>query len=195
MSGHHAYALDNAFLILEILRRIPRQRYTTSVHLREQVAAAGYAVTLRTVQRHLDVIGSRFAVECDTRSKPYGYRWMAGAEGLKLPLLTASEALLLQLAKCEVSTLLPVRTLESMAPLFATARHELETSPEPRIDSRWLRKVRRIPDNQPLLSPKIAPGVFEAVSEALYQERKLHIHYRNAQGRLKETAGVRQLIA
>ncbi len=185
MPASHSYALDNALLILEILRRIPRRNYTTSAHLREQVAAAGYDVTLRTVQRHLDAICSRFAIECDTRGKPFGYRWMEGAEGLQLPLLTASEALLLQLAKSEVSQLLPARTLVSMAPLFSTARRELEATPAPQIERRWLKKVQRIPESQPLLAPKIAPGVFEAVSDALYRECKLDIHYRNAQGKGK----------
>lgn len=183
MTGSHSYALDNALLILEILRRIPRRNYTTSAHLREQVAAAGYAVSLRTVQRHLDAICSRFAIECDTRGKPFGYRWMEGAEGLKLPLLTASEALLLQLAKSEVAQLLPAHALVSMAPLFATARRELEATPAPQVERRWLKKVLRIPESQPLLAPKVAPGVFEAVSDALYRECKLHIRYRNAQGR------------
>ncbi len=185
MPGSHSYALDNALLILEILRRIPRRNYTTSAHLREQVASAGYEVTLRTVQRHLDAICSRFAIECDTRGKPFGYRWMEGAEGLKLPLLTASEALLLQLAKSEVSQLLPARTLVSMAPLFATARRELEATPAPQVERRWLKKVQRIPESQPLLAPKVSPGVFESVSDALYRECKLRIHYRNAQGKRK----------
>jgi len=185
MTVAHSYALDNALLILEILRRIPRRQYTTSAHLREQVAAAGYAVSLRTVQRHLDAICSRFAIECDTRGKPFGYRWMEGAEGLKLPLLTASEALLLQLAKNEVAQLLPASALVSMAPLFATARCALEATPAPQVERRWLNKVRRIPESQPLLAPKIAPGVFEAVSDALYRECKLRIRYRNARGQRK----------
>lgn len=185
MSKSHSYALDNALLILEILRRIPRRHYTTSTHLHEQVAAAGYEVTLRTVQRHLDAICSRFPIECDTRGKPFGYRWVEGAEGLKLPLLTASEALLLQLAKSEVSQLLPTRTLVSMAPLFATARRELEATPAPQVERRWLKKVQRIPESQPLLAPKIGSGVFEVVSDALYRECKLNIGYRNAQGQYK----------
>lgn len=185
MPGSHSYALDNALLILEILRRIPRRNYTTSAHLREQVVAAGYEVTLRTVQRHLDAICSRFAIECDTRGKPFGYRWLEGTEGLKLPLLTASEALLLQLAKSEVSQLLPARALVSMAPLFATAHRELEATPAPQVERRWLKKVQRIPESQPLLAPKIAAGVFEAVSDALYRECKLRIHYRSAQAQRK----------
>lgn len=186
MAGSHSYALDNALLILEILRRIPRRHYTTSVHLHEQVAAAGYSVSLRTVQRHLDAICSRFPIECDTRGKPFGYRWVEGAEGLSLPMLTASEALLLALAKSELSQLLPARTLTSMAPLFASAHRQLDDSPAPQVERRWLKKIRRIPDNQPLLVPKIVPSVFEAVSEALYHERELRILYRNVQGKAQE---------
>ena len=36
-----------------------------------------------------------------------------------------------------------------------------------------------------MLPPKIAPGVFEALSDALYRECKLRINYRNAQGKRK----------
>ncbi len=185
MTKPHSYALDNALLILEVLRRIPRRQFTTSTHIREQLLAAGFEVSSRTVQRHLDVICGRFAIECDTRGKPYGYRWMEGAEGLKLPLLTASEALLLQLASSEIGQLLPPRALNSMAPLFSSAKRELESSPAPQAERRWLKKVQRIADNQPLLPPKLNPGVFEEICEALYQERKLSLHYRNAQGKRK----------
>lgn len=185
MAKKQTYALDNALLILEILRRIPRRTYTTSAHLHQQVSAAGHEVTLRTVQRHLDAVCSRFAIECDSRSKPYGYRWMPGAEGLKLPLLTSAEALLLQLANSEVSQLLPARALANMAPLFATARRELEATPAPQADRRWLQKVQRIPESQPLLAPKVTPGVFEAVSDALHGEHKLSIRYRNVKGQGK----------
>jgi predicted DNA-binding transcriptional regulator YafY len=69
-----------------------------------------------------------------------------------------------------------------MAPLFATARRELEATPAPQVERRGRKKVRRIPESPPLLAPKIAPGVFEAVSDALYRECKLRIRYRNAQG-------------
>lgn len=72
-----------------------------------------------------------------------------------------------------------------MAPLFATARRELEATPAPQVERRWLKKVQRIPESQPLLAPKIGPGVFEVVSDALYRERKLNIGFRNAQGQYK----------
>lgn len=50
----HSYALDNALLILEMLRRISRRHYTTCPYLHEQVTAAGYEVTLRTVLSSLE---------------------------------------------------------------------------------------------------------------------------------------------
>lgn len=64
-------------------------------------------LTRRTLQRWLDAIVQQYPIECDTRSKPYGYRWMDTAQGLNLPLLTATEALLLQLARSEVGQILP----------------------------------------------------------------------------------------
>ncbi|MDD2721870.1 MAG: WYL domain-containing protein [Gallionella sp.] len=185
MSAPHSYALDNALLMLEILRRIPRQRYTTSVHLQEQLACADFSVSLRTMQRHLDALCTRFPIECDTRGKPYGYRWLDGVAGFNLPLLSPAEALLLRLSESEITPLLPARTLKNMAPLFVSARRQLENAPAPQVERRWLKKVQRIPDSQPLLLPQIPHGVFEAVSDALYRECKLHIHYRNARGRNK----------
>lgn len=144
-----------------------------------------FGVSLRTLQRHLDALCARFPIECDTRGKPYGYRWLDGAAGLNLPLLTPAEALLLRLAESETSLLLPARTLKSIAPLFTSARRQLDNAPAPQVERRWLKKVQRIPESQPLLVPKIPPGVFEAVSDALYRECTLHIHYRNARGRNK----------
>ena len=37
--------------------------------------------------------------------------------------------------------------------------------------------------SQPLLPPKIVPGVFEIVSESLYSNRWLHLDYRNSGGK------------
>jgi len=185
MTAPPSPALETALLLLELLRRIPRRRFTTSVHLHNQLVAAGFDLSLRTVQRHLDALCSRFPIECDTRSKPYGYRWMEGAEGLHLPLLTPAEALTMQLARQEIATLLPARTVKTLAPLFTTARQTLEDRTTPDAARRWLYKVKRLPDSQPLLPPRIAPDVFDAVSEALYEERKLELAYRNARGERK----------
>lgn len=187
MSGTRNPALDNALLLLDILARIPRRRFTTTSHLYEQLQAAGHEVTRRTVQRHLDALCSRFPLECDTRTKPYGYRWLEGAQGFSLPRLSPPEALLLRLANNQLAELLPARTLTTLAPLFSSARLQLEDS-NAQADRRWLKKIARTPDSQPLLAARIAPGVFETVSDALYRERQLFIRYRNARGEHKQAS-------
>lgn len=182
----HASAIDNALLILDILHRIHRRSYTTSTHLHRELCAAGYDLSLRTLQRHLDALVSRFPIECDDRSKPYGYRWLPDAHALHLPHLTPAESLVLALARAELSHLLPARLMSSLSPLFASARREIGTNLSAQAERRWLHKVRRIPDNQPLLPASMAAGVFEAISEALYAEKVLEIVYRNAQGKCRQ---------
>lgn len=179
-------ALESARLLLAILQRIPRRRYTTSTHLLEQLQAAGFALTLRSLQRHLDVLVQHYPLECDTRGKPYGYRWSVGSQGLNLPLLSAPEALLLQLARSELAHLLPARTLLSLAPIFDCARQQLDAHPGDAAARRWLKKAQRIPDALPLLAPKLNLGVFETVSDALYSEHSLELVYRNAQGKRQQ---------
>lgn len=182
----HASAIDNALLVLDILHRIPRRNYTTSVHLHRALCAAGHDLSLRTLQRHLDAIVRRFPIECDTRSKPYGYRWLPDAQGLHLPHLTPAEALLLELARAELSPLLPARLLSSLDALFASARREIQTNLSAQAERRWLKKARRIPDSQPLLPARLAAGVFETISEALYAEKVLDIEYHNARGQRRQ---------
>lgn len=185
MSAPRSPGLDTALLLLAILQRIPRGRYTTSTALLDQLQAAGLTLSRRSLQRHLDTLTHHFPLECDTRSKPYGYRWTEGAQGINLPLLSAPEALLLQLAKTELADLLPTRTLKTLAPLFGNARQQLDTITTPAAERRWLKKTRRIPESLPLLPPRLAPGVFDRISDALYEERTLQLTYHNAQGSLK----------
>lgn len=180
----HPSALDNALLLLDILQQLPRRGYTSSAQVLARLTSAGHTLTLRTVQRHLDALCQRFPIECDTRSKPYGYRWQEGAASFSLPALTASEALLLALAQSETAQLLPAQTLRTLAPLFAVAQRQLDHTQQP--EGRWRAKVRRVPENQPLLAPPINAQVFEVVTDALNREHKLRLQYRNAQGRQRD---------
>ena len=56
-------ALAHSFLILDILKRIPRRSYTSSTHLAEQLESAGYVLTRRTLQRWLDAIVQQYPIE------------------------------------------------------------------------------------------------------------------------------------
>lgn len=172
--------LDTVLLSLEILRRIPRGRKITAQALHQQLKHAGFHRDVRSIQRHLDVLASHFDIERDDRSKPYGYQWLPRAHAMSLPSLTAQESLLLRLAEEHLRPLLPAPLLKSLEGFFAQARINLNDPAHAQLEREWTQKVRVVSTTLPLLPPRIAPGVFEAVSQALYENRWLRIDYRNA---------------
>lgn len=183
MAASRPQALDSALLIIELLRIIPRRRFVTAQQAHQSLEAAGFARDLRSVQRLLDLISLNFPIERDMRSRPYGYRWMEQAKGLNLPLLSPQEALLLQLAQAHLAEFLPTNLLRTLQPLLTSADYTLlPTSAE----RRWLKKVRRVPTTQPLISSPLPTGVFAAVSDALFYEHKLRITYSNARREKRE---------
>ncbi|KRD25624.1 transcriptional regulator [Acidovorax sp. Root267] len=175
--------LETVKLAVELLRRIPRGRKVTASELHEQLQHAGIERELRTIQRQLEMLSEHFEIERDDSSKPYGYRWLEQAKALAVPNLTPQESLLLQLAEEHLKNLLPPRLMKSMDAFFSQARRNLGLESSARLEREWPGKVRVVATSQPLLPPKIVPGVFEAVSEALYSNHWLHIEYKNAGGK------------
>lgn len=175
--------LETVLLAIELLRRIPRGRKVTASELHDQLKDAGIDRELRTIQRQLEMLSEHFEIERDDRSKPYGYRWLEQAKGLAVPNLTPQESLLLGLAEEHLKNLLPARLLKSMESFFAQARRNLGPESNAKLEREWSSKVRVVATSQPLLPPRIAPGVFEVVSEALYSNRLLNLDYRNAGGK------------
>ena len=175
--------LETVLLAVELLRRIPRGRKVTASELHRQLKDAGIDRDLRTIQRQLEMLSEHFEIERDDRTKPYGYRWLEQAKSLAVPNLTPQESLLLQLAEEHLRNLLPTRLMKSMEGFFSQARRNLGPDSSARLEREWPGKVRVVATSQPLLPPKIAPGVFEVVSEALYSNRWLQLDYRNSAGK------------
>lgn len=175
--------LETVLLVLEMLRRIPRGRKISAPELHRQLAAMGVERDLRTIQRQLDLLSQHFEIERDDRSKPYGYRWKERAKGMSVPSLTEHESLLLTLAEQHLRNLLPANLMKSMEPFFVQARANLGPQANARREREWLSKVRVVSTTQPLLPPRIRPGVFEEVSNALYANRWLHVDYKSATGK------------
>ena len=175
--------LETVKLAVELLRRIPRGRKVTASELHQQLQHAGIERELRTIQRQLEMLSEHFEIERDDSSKPYGYRWLEQAKALAVPNLTPQESLLLQLAEEHLKNLLPPRLMKSMDAFFSQARRNLGLESSALLEREWPGKVRVVATSQPLLPPKIVPGVFEAVSEALYSNHWLHIEYKNAGGK------------
>jgi predicted DNA-binding transcriptional regulator YafY len=175
-------ALETTWLCLELLKRIPRGRKISTTELCAQIQEAGFDREMRTIQRQLDILSEHFEIERDDRSKPYGYSWKERAEGFTIPNLTPHESLLLRLAEDHLKNLLPPRLMKSMQGFFEQARRNLSPDGNAKLEREWPNKVRVVATSQPLLPPKIAPGVFETVSEALYNNQWLNLNYRNASG-------------
>ncbi|GAB1384202.1 hypothetical protein MASR1M50_25230 [Burkholderiales bacterium] len=175
--------LETVLLAVELLRRIPRSRKVTARELHDQLRDAGIDRDLRTIQRQLEMLSEHFEIERDDRSRPYGYRWLEQAKALAVPNLTPQESLLLLLAQEHLKHLLPARLMKFMGGFFNQARRNLGPDSTARLEREWPDKVRVVATSQPLLPPKIFPGVFETVSEALYGNHWLHLDYRNSAGK------------
>ena len=168
---------------LELLRRIPRQRKVSARDLHRQLQEAGLKKELRTVQRQLKLLSRHFDIERDDRERPYGYRWNEQAEGFCVPRLKLQDSLLLTLAEQYLRAVLPARLMQSMEGFFTQARYDLKEHGKRGPEQEWLSKVRIVDTTQPLLPPEIKPGVFEAVSNALYENKWLKLNYKNADGK------------
>jgi len=173
---------ETVMLALELLRRIPRNHKISASELHKQLTQAGITRELRTVQRQLEMLVEHFDIECDDRSKPYGYRWKERAKGMSLQVLSEQESLLLILAEQHLKNLLPSPLMKSMESFFIQARSNLGQPGDTKLERQWLSKVRVVSETQRLLPPKVLPGVLEDVSQALYANKLLNLEYRNASG-------------
>lgn len=172
-------------LALELLKRIPRNRYVTAPDLHKQLEAVGIVRSRRTIERQLESLVEEFDIERDDRSKPFGYRWKSQARGLSLPMLNEQESLLLALSQRYLQNLLPASVMQSMQGFFYQARSNLLGGAE-RPESQWLNKVRVVNVTQPLLPPAVKKSVFEVVSTALYRNQWLQVSYKNAADKVAE---------
>jgi len=178
--------LETLQLTLELLKRIRKDRSITALELQQKLTDtdARFKRELRTIQRLLETLSDpdfkACSIERDDSSKPYRYRWKKDSQGLSLPSLSPQESLMLTLAEQQLGSLLPARLMKSMEGFFGQARGQLDDAKNSPLEREWLDKVRVVSTTQPLLPPKIAAGVFEQVSNALYANQLLDVTYTNA---------------
>lgn len=177
---------ETVLLALELMRRIPRKRQVTTTELCKQLEDTNIKRDLRTIQRQLDMLSEHFDIERDDSSKPFKYCWKERSQGMALMSLTEQESLMLALAEQHLKGLLPANLMKSMDGFFKQAHTNLDADVNAKREKEWLSKVRVVSTTQPLLPPKIKPGVFEQVSNALYSNLWLKVSYKNASGKSTE---------
>ncbi|WP_044470431.1 helix-turn-helix transcriptional regulator [Mannheimia massilioguelmaensis] len=188
--------IENTNLQMAILSRMPKlPKSVDAKTLLKQLEDAGISRDIRTIQRTLKTLCESFDIECNYESKPYTYAWKERSNGLALPVLSEQQSLLLKLAEQQLKYLLPANIMSSMQPFFDQADRMVSgTYPNGKEKPvhQWLGKVCATPTSLPLIPAKIKDGIFEAVSQALFQNKLLHIDYRNQWGK-KSTATIMPL--
>lgn len=167
---------DTTLRQLTLLQLLPRRRPgLTTTALQARLGDRGFPVHLRTVQRDLDRLSSRFGFTCDDSSPPRWF-WPPGAADLSLPAQDPFSALTWSLIAQHLEPLLPRSLLREVEGQFAAARTVLESGGATQL-KRWQQRVRSVPRGLPLKAPEIDPSVLDAVYAALLEGRQLHVEY------------------
>ena len=161
--------------MLRLIRRWPRKTPTTEI--RDKLIEMGYPeVSLRTIQRDLVKLSAPFPLISD-ENKPRGWSWDRDAEVLDLPAMDPHTALTIKIITAFSQDLLPRTTMRYLKPHVDIAEKVLKnlTGTGHRT---WLKKVRVVTKDQPLLPPEINSDVLEAVYTALFEDKRLSGQYR-----------------
>lgn len=176
---------------LALLRLVPRHpRSITAAELREALASRGFAIHERSVQRDLVRLSELLPLICD-ESRPRRWSWAREAESFDIPAMDPSTALAWELLDRHVAPLLPPLLRARFRPLAARAAETLRSAGDSNY-ARWRDRVVVVQRGQPLLAPKVAESVFDAVQTALFEGRVLSGSYR-ARSRAAEGAAERRL--
>ena len=177
--------LEEAQIVLEILNRIPYSPNRTSAEdIIESLGAASIHLSKRSVQRYLKRISESdsFGVERDSRDRKFGYSRNRSENKWETLELKPNECLLLKLAQEYIKNQVPGSILKSLDFLFAKADKVLNEKHSNRKEKEWLQKVALVSPALPQLPAKILPRIFDEVSNALFEEKKLRIRYKNMHG-------------
>ena len=159
-----------------LLRALPRApRKTTTAQIEARLIAAGLPIDRRSIERDLHKLSATFPLECDDRSRPYGWSWARDAEAFDLPGMDPQTALVMQLAGDHLRPLLPPADLERLAPFFEQARAQLQAEAGTR--AAWASAVRVVHTGPPLLPPRVSSEALEATQTALLDARQLALEY------------------
>jgi predicted DNA-binding transcriptional regulator YafY len=145
------------------------------------LAANGYEVSKRQIERDLRELSSIFPLQCNNKSIPYGWRWADGAER-SVPGMDTAEALSLAMAHQMVAPLLPASMLDLLRPRFQMAERMLAELGQSNQLASWKNKVHSAPMQLSLMAPQIDAEVVRTVHEALLGEEQIDIGYRQASG-------------
>lgn len=162
--------------MLRLVPRFPAKRDTSEI--KKRLADEGFEVTPRTIQRDLMAFSLIFPLECDDRSKPFGWSWMADGNVMDIPGMDSHTALAFYLADEHLEPILPRETLHHLKPHFDKARQVLDAISGASGTPSWRDKVRVLRRGQFLAPPHIQTDVQQVIYDALLLNRKVRFTYK-----------------
>jgi predicted DNA-binding transcriptional regulator YafY len=134
-----------------------------------------YRVERKTIERDLLALSEYFPLQCNDKSKPYGWYW-AGSH--QLPGMTLQEALLLQLADPMLRQLLPSFVTDVLGAKINEAKRLLAKNQQHKT-LRLSEKLAFVAGPQLQQPPRINAECLLAVQTALFNDCCVQVYYQS----------------
>lgn len=168
---------DACFRRIQTLRLLPKAPARKSVtQLLDEIAAQGFEIDRRSLQRDLKSLSGLFPIENDGNKDIPGWFWRKDAEKLELPEMEPTVALSFRMVKLFLERFMPPSTLNELQSYFGYSDKILNNLSHNHL-SDWSDKVALLSRSQPFLSPQIDPVILNTVYEALLSDKQIRAHY------------------
>ena len=176
-----ASSLNQALIYLEVIKRIPRNSVTSAKEIQQSLATIGIDLPILTLQRYLKALidSEVVPIECNRDSKPYSYRMSSAEAPLLLSEPSPQESLLIHMAREQLHYQLPSHLTKAFDSLFKSADSALKSTARAHKEKAWLKKVAVVNNTLPQIPPPITPRLFDAISNGLFENKKLELTYSN----------------
>ena len=165
---------DSVFRQWNLLRLVPphgRAKSTSDLH--QALADQGIEVDVRTIQRDLNALSTKFPLVSFTEGRTNYWHWLQGAPGLEIPAMSPATALALKMAFSYVAPVLPSSVQRALDPYLQRTGDVLADSQL----ADWDQRVRLIPQGLQLVPPAIDQQVLDHVFTALIEGVRFECTY------------------
>lgn len=169
---------DTALRYLAMLACIPMQPAQVSTKfIHEKLTDQGYLVDVRTIQRNLADLSTKFPLVCTEQGKSYLWSFKKGTTS-QWPALNMDAALGVLLVENNLREQLPSGVVQSLEPLVGQARATLDALDKSGFKKVMDKHLRIVPRHLQLQKAEINPEVINRVMESLQRKRQLEITFR-----------------
>ncbi|MCC5451805.1 WYL domain-containing protein [Rheinheimera sp. UJ51] len=161
----------------ELLNLLPNRGLgKTAAELKSLLDDQGFKVSKRTVERDLNDLSMVFPIVSDESKTAHLWRWMDNKD-IQLPGISVAEAMMLQLVEGTLKSILPQVMLQSLNSRFSQAKNKLQALEDSNSNSRLADKIAVVSPALPMLPPATSPVLYEAVQQALSDNKQLSATY------------------